>query len=1038
MASPLSKTWHCLQLYVQKASITLFFHIKRQFIMKTLLSHPNCKAVGLFLFLICHPFLTITAQNLSDQKEYFGEEASEIIPGALYVLEGKNTPFPAFVKFDQEKTIPLSEFFTWLRSLVSYDSNIDFKLLKMERDEIGIEHYNYVQTYKGKPVDLTWYYLHVKEEQVVSFNGFADLITELDINPLINESNALIKALKMVNAKKYRWEEPLQEAQLKKHKKDPNATYYPKGELVITKEAFATQKRYVPAWRFDIRESENILDQTIYINASSGEKVKSYSLVLYCDPGSAATTWNGTQTIQTDMTAPNNFILFDDCSATTISTVMEAGLTEYNDADNNWVEVGLTGPATTHFHARVTMDYYLAIHGRDSYDDAGGNIRLEHRVGWANASYSGGGEINIGENSGLDAEFYNTLDVIAHEFTHGVVDNEANLVYQGESGALNESFADILGETCERWFENNMNIDWLHREDYVGGNNRSFINPNDNSHPDTYLGMFWASTGIGDPDEGGVHTNSGVQNHWFYLLSEGGSGTNDNGDDYTVCGIGLANARSIAYTNLTVYLGVNSNYNDARAGAISAAEDLFGVGSDEADQVANAWYAVGVGTGAAAFSVACPPADLGTIACNDPIPLAATNQPEFEALGASINGLICAPISVMSIENINPPLNICGGQTLTHTYTISDGTSTEGCVQTLTIAPPPAPTIICPADVTISCDDSDNPSATGMANASTLCGPAPDLNYSDMVVAGNCNWECTTERTWTAQDHCGNTNSCIQRITSTPLMLIQQALATDIVIGLPGVSLTLTLADAECIVEWLSDGFGNGSPAAIPWGNHFNNPATCLPGSILINPDGTMANPLLAAQIFMAINLRLNPALGDMLLSDTGVPVDMVLIISMRRNPTVSDLYKLTNIALGNIYAPHLDFLTQSVQGINEAFSFCMGGVGSIVESMIDNSGDIFEASGFNVNNFNLQNDFYIYPNPARNEVYFDLSAYAGRSAIVEIYNLQGQLIVNQKIEEIQDSPVLFNLHNFNDAIYMGVVHTDGEQSKSRKFLVKK
>ncbi len=1006
--------------------------------MKTILQNRNFLPLIFTLFFALFISLATIAQDNSNQKEYFGQEASEVIPGARYVKAGKNTPFPAFVKFENENSIPYAEFFTWLKSTIQYNNDLGFKLLNMDTDDLGFQHYSFAQTFKNKTVDLAWYYLHVKDGNVLSFNGFADIIPDLEITPIQSETNALTQALEVVNAVEYRWEDLNQESLLKQHLEDPNATYFPTGELLITKEVDKNPNEYVLAWKFEIRETEGMLDKAVYINAVNGEEIKSYPLVMDCDPGSAATTWYGTQTIQTDMTADNNFILFDDCGGATISTVMEAGPTEYEDDDNNWVEVGFTGPATTHFHAMTTMDYFSTIHSRDSYDDAGGNIRLEHRVGWANASWGGSGEINIGENTGVDAEFYNTLDVVAHEFTHGVIDFEADLVYQGESGALNESFADILGETCERWFENNMNIDWLHREDYVGGNNRSFINPNDNGDPDTYLGTNWASTGIGDPDNGGVHTNSGVQNHWFYLLSDGGSGTNDNGDDYTVCGIGLSNARAIAYRNLTVYLGMNSDYSDARTGAVSAAEDIFGVGSNEADQVANAWYAVGVGSGATAYSVSCPPASLGTIECNDPIPPAAVNQAQFEALGATINGLICDAITVMSVDDIFPPGDICGGQTLTRTYTISDETSSEMCVQTLDINPPPGPTIICPPDITIDCNGSDEPSETGTAIASVVCGAAPILDYSDMVVDGNCNWECTIERNWTAVDECGNVNDCIQTITSSPLALVQDALSMGpIVLGLPGISLTLTLADAECIVEWLSDGFGNSEPSAIPWGNHVNDPGTCQPGPIEINPDGTMANPLLAAQIYLAIAMRLDPTIADMLLSDTGVPVDMVLIISMPHNPTVSDLFRLNNISLGNIYAPHLEFQTEATQGINEFFPICSGDIGSIIQSLSENSGNVFEANGYYINNFSLQTDFSIYPNPASKEIFFDLHALSGQMAVVKIYNLQGQLIIKQKFDEIPDSPARFEIENLKDGMYMGVVHIEGQTLKAKKFLVK-
>ncbi|HIO26164.1 MAG TPA: T9SS type A sorting domain-containing protein, partial [Flavobacteriaceae bacterium] len=105
-------------------------------------------------------------------------------------------------------------------------------------------------------------------------------------------------------------------------------------------------------------------------------------------------------------------------------------------------------------------------------------------------------------------------------------------------------------------------------------------------------GSYWYS---GSGDNGGVHYNSGVQNFWFYLLTEGGSGTNDNGDSFSVTSIGMNAAASIAYRNLSVYLNSSSQYSDARAGAIQAAKDLYGAGSAEEIAVTNAWYAVGVG-----------------------------------------------------------------------------------------------------------------------------------------------------------------------------------------------------------------------------------------------------------------------------------------------------------------------------------------------------------------------------------------------------------------------------------------------------------
>lgn len=107
-------------------------------------------------------------------------------------------------------------------------------------------------------------------------------------------------------------------------------------------------------------------------------------------------------------------------------------------------------------------------------------------------------------------------------------------------------------------------------------------------------------------DFGGVHSNSGVQNYWYYLLAEGGSGTNDNNDSYNVIGIGVDKAAKVAFRNNTTKLSSNSTFADARAGAIASAQELFGAGSLEEIAVTNAWYAVGVGAAYVGSGSACP------------------------------------------------------------------------------------------------------------------------------------------------------------------------------------------------------------------------------------------------------------------------------------------------------------------------------------------------------------------------------------------------------------------------------------------------
>lgn len=118
----------------------------------------------------------------------------------------------------------------------------------------------------------------------------------------------------------------------------------------------------------------------------------------------------------------------------------------------------------------------------------------------------------------------------------------------------------------------------------------------ENSCPDTYKGEFWVDT-ESEADHGGVHTNSGVQNKWYYLLTDGDAGTNDNGYNYQVEGIGIEKSQQIVYRTLTEYATKESQYADIRLASLQAARDLFGDDAAEVVAVDEAWKAVGVGEG---------------------------------------------------------------------------------------------------------------------------------------------------------------------------------------------------------------------------------------------------------------------------------------------------------------------------------------------------------------------------------------------------------------------------------------------------------
>ena len=271
-----------------------------------------------------------------------------------------------------------------------------------------------------------------------------------------------------------------------------------------------------------------------------------------------------------------------------------------------------------HWGMEKTYDFYKNVFSRISYD---GNASIIFNYVAAPSSW-GGMPNNAYANQQFNYMVYGMgdgslmdpvvgLDILGHEFTHLVIANNGRggLTYVGESGALNESFADIMG-TCVEFYAKGNSANWTMGENIMLNSPyyfRSMSSPSTTSlsaterQPNTYGGNYWGNPSCSNPVQGlndncGVHRNSGVQNFWFYLLCQGGSGTNDNGYNYSVSGIGISNAQKIAYRNFMTYLTPNANYADARQQSIQSAIDLFGESSSYVQSVKDAWCAVGVGS----------------------------------------------------------------------------------------------------------------------------------------------------------------------------------------------------------------------------------------------------------------------------------------------------------------------------------------------------------------------------------------------------------------------------------------------------------
>ncbi|MEE1804762.1 MULTISPECIES: M4 family metallopeptidase [unclassified Streptomyces] len=261
-----------------------------------------------------------------------------------------------------------------------------------------------------------------------------------------------------------------------------------------------------------------------------------------------------------------------------------------------------TAGADAAYGAAETWDYFKNVHGRTGIrgDGVGAYSRVHYSSGYVNAFWQDSCFcMTYGDGSG-NARPLTSIDVAAHEMSHGVTANTAGLVYSGESGGLNEATSDIFAAAVEFYSDTASDPG-----DYLVGEK---ININGNGTPLRYMDQpskdgaskdYWYS-GIGGVD---VHYSSGPANHFFYLLSEGSGAKTVNGVSYNsptsdglpVTGIGRDKAEQIWFKALSTKFTSTTNYAAARTGTLAVAGELYGTTSAEYTAVQNAWAGIAVG-----------------------------------------------------------------------------------------------------------------------------------------------------------------------------------------------------------------------------------------------------------------------------------------------------------------------------------------------------------------------------------------------------------------------------------------------------------
>ncbi|QED38776.1 T9SS type A sorting domain-containing protein [Antarcticibacterium arcticum] len=393
--------------------------------------------------------------------------------------------------------------------------------------------------------------------------------------------------------------------------------------------------RYAGNRNFDTSKDENgnfilkgitpsgIENETFSYEGKGGLPLSIPALTMFAEPIA-----DGDSSLLHSETADNNWTAAehrkDNFSTTNIYPI-------FNETNNDDVALD------AHWGAEVVLDYWKNVHNRFSYDNKGTKVLnfVHYGDAYDNAFWNGSamtygdGSYQGGTNPNGSFAPLTSMDVCAHEIGHGVCEFTANLVYQRESGAMNEGFSDIWAAAVENYvlthIDGSLNYDpWGIGEqidERDGGLQpgeagaralRWMDDPKAAGDPDSYGGQNWIEPECGTPtlanDQCGVHTNSGVLNKWYYFMVAG-SGQNfspgfqkqsaddqvtDAGNSYTVVGLGFEKSSQIAYIAETM-LSPNAKFADMRATSILVAQTLYGIGSHEEQQTTNAWHAVDIG-----------------------------------------------------------------------------------------------------------------------------------------------------------------------------------------------------------------------------------------------------------------------------------------------------------------------------------------------------------------------------------------------------------------------------------------------------------
>ncbi|MGC9498839.1 M4 family metallopeptidase [Streptomyces sp. WG7] len=457
------------------------------------------------------------------------------------------------------------------------------------KDRDGTVHTRYERTYDGLPVlggDLVVTTDAGKTERVVKATSKA--IAPATVTPKISAAKAETQAVSAAKAA---------------------GAEAPDADRAPRKVIWAANGTPVLAYETvvgGLQEDGTPNELHVVTDAATGAKLHEYQAV---HNGTGNTLYSGTVTLGTARSG-SSYTLTDTARGNHKTYNLNRGTsgtgTLFSGSDDVWgngaASNAETAAADAHYGAALTWDYYKNVQGRSGIrgDGVGAYSRVHYGNNYVNAFWSDGCFcMTYGDGAG-NANPLTSIDVAAHEMTHGLTSNTAGLNYSGESGGLNEATSDIFGAAVEFYANNSSDVgDYLIGEEIDINGDGTPLRYMDKPSRDGASKDYWYS-GIGNVD---VHYSSGPANHFFYLLSEGSGTKTINGVSYDsptsdglpVTGIGRAKAEKIWFRALTTKFTSTTNYAGARTGTLAAAGELYGTDSAEYTAVQHAWAGINVG-----------------------------------------------------------------------------------------------------------------------------------------------------------------------------------------------------------------------------------------------------------------------------------------------------------------------------------------------------------------------------------------------------------------------------------------------------------